>query len=63
MKSYAHALYGTVTFLVTFSDLWRSFRWPVYCCYVCAVQLTRDLLAIANERKAIQFEKYLGRHR
>jgi len=29
--------YRTVTFPMTFSDLWRSFRWSTYCCYiVCA---------------------------
>jgi len=37
-KSYA--LYRTVTFPMTSSDLWRSFRWPA--------QPTRDLLAIAK---------------
>jgi len=26
-----NALYRTVTFLVTLSDLWRSFRWSAYC--------------------------------
>ena len=29
-KSYA--LYWTVTFPMTLSDPWRSFRWPTYCC-------------------------------
>ena len=31
-KSYA--LCRTVTFLMILSDLWRSFGWPTYCCYV-----------------------------
>jgi len=32
-------LHRTVTFPMTLSDLWRSFRWPTYCCYfMCAAE-------------------------
>jgi len=32
-----NVLYRNVTFPMILSDLWRSLRWPTYCCYfVCA---------------------------
>ena len=44
------ALYRTMTFPMTSTDIWRSLWWPIYCChFVCVcVQLTRDLLAICQ---------------
>jgi len=50
-----YALYRTVTFPMTLCDLWRSFGWPTYGCFLCffyfllfCSQLTRALLAIAK---------------
>ena len=31
-----YVLCRTVTFLMTFSDVWRSFQWHTYCYFVCA---------------------------
>jgi len=43
IETKSYALYPTVTFPMTLSDLWRSFRWPTYCCYFVCTAYARSV--------------------